>query len=116
MKSFLISSIIVILSSLSSTVVSLLVLSDDSLKSFEKAPSKQQQPIMPMDVPGIVMPGSSGESKKIGTDELSISDVIGKDGFINIFAGFTSKMPCHRQSTESDTSHRRYRINLKTTR
>lgn len=100
MKSFLFSSIVLLSASFSS-VVSLLVLPDLSLRSFEKAPSKQQQPIIPMDVPGIVMPGSSGESKKAGSDELSISDVIGKDGIINIFAGFTSQMPFRRLLTHS---------------
>lgn len=90
------SSLLFLLSSIISTVVSLLVVPDTSLGSAGKVPSKQQQPLMPMDVPGIVMPGSSGESKNIGSDALSISDVIGKEGIINIFAGFTSKMAFYK--------------------
>ena len=46
---------------------------------------------MPLDVPGILMPGSSGEGSKVGADDLSISDVIGKERIINIFAGFTRR-------------------------
>ena len=88
MKSLLLS-VLSILSSLVSSVVSLLVLPDISFESLKKA-SPEQKPIMPMDVPGIVMLGSIGEDKKIESDGLSISDVIGKDGIINIFAGFTS--------------------------
>ena len=48
---------------------------------------------MPLDIPGRLMPGSSGEGNKVGSDELSISDVIGKERVINIFAGFTSEIP-----------------------
>lgn len=93
MKSFLLSPII-LFSSLPWSALSLLVLPDFSVGSSNKALPKQQKPIMPMDVPGIVMPGSSGESKNLGSDALSISDVIGKDGIINIFAGFTSEISC----------------------
>ena len=61
-----------------SSVASLLLLPDLSFKSIKKAYLESQRPIMPLDVPGILMPGSSGEKNKMGSDELSISDVIGK--------------------------------------
>ena len=74
-----------------SSIASLLVLPDLSFQSIKKAYQGLQKPIMPLDVPGILMPGSSGEGSKVGADDLSISDVIGKERIINIFAGFTRR-------------------------
>lgn len=43
-----------------------------------------------MDVPNIVLPPSKGSNEPSkGSDDVIISDVIGKDRVINIFAGFT---------------------------
>ena len=52
--------------------------------------SQQQKPIMNIPIPGI--PGSSDnndDDPSTGTGDQSISDVIGKERTINIFAGFT---------------------------
>jgi len=43
-----------------------------------------------MNIPNIFMPPSKGDhDSQGGSDGLSISDVIGKERTINIFAGFT---------------------------
>lgn len=43
-----------------------------------------------MNIPNIVLPPSKGDDQPSkGSDEVIISDVIGKDRIINIFAGFT---------------------------
>ena len=46
-----------------------------------------QNPIM--NIPNILVPPSKDEEPGAGSDSLSISDVIGKERAINIFAGFT---------------------------
>ena len=52
-------------------------------------PASYQQEAM-MNIPNIVMPPSKeNNDSPDGTDEVIISDVIGKDRVINIFAGFT---------------------------
>lgn len=86
------------LSFYASSASPLLILPDLSFKALKRT-SGLQIPIMPLDVPGILMPGSSGESNKAGSDELSISDVIGKERIINIFAGFT------REITRTSSMH-----------
>ena len=59
--------------------------------SFAKPPSNQgQSPIM--DIPSIFLPPSNDKDKggsSGGSGDLSISDVIGKERVISIFAGFT---------------------------
>lgn len=56
-----------------------------------KLPSKKEQsPIM--NIPNILFPPSSNQDKDAssdGSETLSISDVIGKERVVNIFAGFT---------------------------
>lgn len=54
--------------------------------------SSHQEPIM--NIPNIVMPPSKEgtESSEGGGDDIIISDVIGRDRAINIFAGFTRKI------------------------
>ena len=58
---------------------------------FRKSPSipasnaQQQEPIM--NIPNILVPPSKGDDDS--SDSLSISDVIGKEKVISIFAGFT---------------------------
>jgi len=42
-----------------------------------------------MNIPNILFPPSKDDKPSAGSDSLSISDVIGKEGTINIFAGFT---------------------------
>ena len=51
------------------------------------ASHKHQTPIM--NIPNILAPDSKDKEPSAGSDSLSISDVIGKDRVINIFAGFT---------------------------
>ena len=57
--------------------------------SRSPSPAQQQQPIMNIPIP---IPGSSNNKKDEpcqDSDGLIISDVIGKESSINIFAGFT---------------------------
>ena len=42
-----------------------------------------------MNIPNILVPPSKNDEPSAGSDSLSISDVIGKERVINIFAGFT---------------------------
>ena len=56
--------------------------------SLAKAASRDtQNPIM--NIPNIFVPPSKDDKPSAGLDSLSISDVIGKERAINIFAGFT---------------------------
>ena len=59
----------------------------DSLAKLDSI--RQQSPIM--NIPNIIMPPSKDKegSSSDAVDGLSISDVIGKERVINIFAGFT---------------------------
>ena len=59
---------------------------------FRNSPAKAasrdtQNPIM--NIPNILVPPSKDDEPSAGSDSLSISDVIGKERAINIFAGFT---------------------------
>ena len=59
---------------------------------FRNSPAKAasrdtQNPIM--NIPNILLPPSKDDEPSAGSDSLSISDVIGKERTINIFAGFT---------------------------
>ena len=61
-------------------------------KFFRNSPAKaasrdSQNPIM--NIPNIFVPPSKNDEPSAGSDSLSISDVIGKERAINIFAGFT---------------------------
>lgn len=72
-----------------STVLSQLVLPNTISKSL-KEPVAQQEPIM--NIPNVLLPPASRKDGSSGNSgDLSLSDVIGKEGVINIFAGFTSK-------------------------
>ena len=54
----------------------------------DKAASRDtQNPIM--NIPNILVPPPKDDEPSAGSDSLSISDVIGKERAINIFAGFT---------------------------
>ena len=82
-------SLLVALTVHTSTTLSFLVLPDFT-KSLKRSPDnqdQQQQPIM--DVLSKIFPSSS-DAKKEESTGLSVSDVLGKEGRINIFAGFTS--------------------------
>lgn len=56
-------------------------------RSVQRQNTAQEQ--APMEILKDIFPSSS-DKKKEETDGLSISDVLGKEGKINIFAGFTS--------------------------
>ncbi len=71
-----------------STVTSQFVFSNLFRETPAKFASHQQEPIM--NIPNILLPPSkSDDDSSGGSDGLSISDVIGKERVINIFAGFT---------------------------
>lgn len=57
-------------------------------KAVKEPTSHQQHPIM--NIPNILLPPSKGNDSTSGSSgDLSLSDVIGKEKMINIFAGFT---------------------------
>lgn len=71
-----------------STAVSQLIFPNIFRKTPAKFGLQQQKPIM--NIPNILVPPSKDdEGSSGGSDGLSISDVIGKERVINIFAGFT---------------------------
>lgn len=71
-----------------STIVSQLIFSNLFRETPTQFQSHQQEPIM--NIPNILIPPSKGDDGSSGgSDGLSISDVIGKERVINIFAGFT---------------------------
>lgn len=85
-------------------------LAEDTLRQvFQDHPNlpagQAQDPMM--DLPGILMPGSSDKAKQDHPVALSISDVIGKERIINIFAGFTS-MRVKQNCTANDAMLMRY--------
>ena len=72
----------------STALAQLLVLPNPFRSSPAKPASYQQNPMM--NIPNILLPPSKGDSDfQPNPNELSISDVIGKERVINIFAGFT---------------------------
>ena len=73
---------------LAPTTLSQLILPNLFRKSSSASDLQQQEPIM--NIPNILVPPSkSNDGDPAGPDSLSISDVIGKERIINIFAGFT---------------------------
>lgn len=70
------------------TAFSLLILPNLFRQSPANFDSHRQDPIM--NIPNILVPPSKDDDDSSGgSDSLSISDVIGKERVINIFAGFT---------------------------
>jgi len=60
-------------------------------KTASRFLAQEQKPIM--NIPNIPLPGSnSKDSPSSGSGDVIISDVIGKERIINIFAGFTSML------------------------
>lgn len=73
---------------LAPTALSQLLLPKLFRKITDKVDSHRQEPIM--NIPNILIPPSKDDDGSSGGfDGLSISDVIGKERVINIFAGFT---------------------------
>ena len=86
MKAFA-SSLLLALSLQASSTLSQLVLPNFFRDSPAKPPSHQQNI---MNIPNILLPPSKNkEDPSADSGDLSISDVIGKERVINIFAGFT---------------------------
>ena len=82
-------SILLLTISLQASVASTQLLLPNIFRNSAAKPALRdtQNPIM--NIPNILVPPSKDEEPGAGSDSLSISDVIGKERAINIFAGFT---------------------------
>ena len=94
------------LSSQVSNVVSQLVLPHLSNRRSDSAnpAAHQQRPIM--DIPNIVLPPSSDkDTSSGGAGDVVISDVIGNERIINIFAGFTRDIDTVSKRLDDNTQN-----------